>query len=210
MQSRGFLSGLSGDLGCAPVAEGYNDGRSLPGIIQGDPMSDLYKQKQPQIPLLTGITKDETKRAVKGKYREEIINKLKIIPDFLDKVLVKNLQSFIGIHRLTGTNGTQKTSGSFLPFVNTSLFQNYIHAKALDYKEGLERISEATGDALFNVPAFLTADLWAKRGVPTFLYRFDHCGKRKKGHVLLSGLPLVDSNTSGTNNTSAAELCNKL
>lgn len=66
LQSRGFMSGLSGDLGSAPVHEGYNDGRSLPGVVEAKPMDDLEKSNNPKIPLMTGICKDETKRAVKG------------------------------------------------------------------------------------------------------------------------------------------------
>lgn len=60
------MLGLSGGLGSAPVAEGYNDGRSLPGFVQDDPKNDLEKSKNPKIPLLTGICKDETVKAVKG------------------------------------------------------------------------------------------------------------------------------------------------
>ncbi|KAJ8934125.1 hypothetical protein NQ314_013584, partial [Rhamnusium bicolor] len=66
LQSRGFMSGLSGGLGSAPVSEGYNDGRSLPGLVEDEPINDLNKEKNPRIPLLTGITRDETKRAVRG------------------------------------------------------------------------------------------------------------------------------------------------
>lgn len=61
------MSGLSGGLGTAPVAEGFNDGRSLPAIVQDEPMNDLEKSNNPKIPLLTGICKDETSKAVKGK-----------------------------------------------------------------------------------------------------------------------------------------------
>lgn len=60
------MSGLSGELGSAPVAEGFNDGRSLPGIVQDKPINDLEKSNNPKIPLLTGICKDETSKAVKG------------------------------------------------------------------------------------------------------------------------------------------------
>lgn len=61
------MSGLAGGLGAAPVSEGYNDGRSLPGLVEDEPINDLNNAKNPKIPLLTGITKDETRRAVRGK-----------------------------------------------------------------------------------------------------------------------------------------------
>lgn len=60
------MSGLTGGLGAAPVSEGYNDGRSLPGFVEDEPINDLKNAKNPKIPLLTGITRDETKRAVRG------------------------------------------------------------------------------------------------------------------------------------------------
>lgn len=67
MQSNGFVSGLNGRLGAAPVSEGRNDGRSLPGLVESDPIESLYEQDNPKIALLTGVTKDETKKAVNGK-----------------------------------------------------------------------------------------------------------------------------------------------
>lgn len=70
------MSGLSGELGTAPVTEGYNDGRSLPGMVQDKPMNDLEKSKNPKIPLLTGICKDETKKAVEG---EQLYLKIHVI-----------------------------------------------------------------------------------------------------------------------------------
>lgn len=66
MKNRGFLSGLSGLLGSSPAIEGVNDGRSLPGLIERDPLEDMSAGRRPAIPLLTGTTRDETKRAVDG------------------------------------------------------------------------------------------------------------------------------------------------
>lgn len=76
------MSGLSGELGSAPVAEGFNDGRSLPGMVQDKPMNDLEKANNPKIPLLTGICKDETKKAVRGK---------KILPKIVAHLVKKML-----------------------------------------------------------------------------------------------------------------------
>lgn len=54
-------------------------------------------------------------------------------------------------------------------------------------------------DALFNLPAFLTADLWSKKGVESYLYRFDHISQNKNGfgHLFLRGLPIIGNNTAG-------------
>lgn len=196
MQMRGFESGFSGRLGSAPVNEGQYDGRSLPSLIEDEPLSDLYKQKNPKIPLLTGIVRDETKKAVNGRYKDEFLSKLKSVPDFLEKHLISKLHDFIGLQKLKNTNGTQKTSGIFSSVLNPLQFKNYLQTKANNAHERLEKISEATADALFNVPAFLTAELWSKKDAPTYLYRFDHCGKRKKGHYLLNGIPMVGNSTT--------------
>lgn len=46
------------------------------------------------------------------------------------------------------------------------------------------------GDSLYNVPAFLTANHWAKKS-ESFLYSFDHKKTRKCGRTFLSELPIV-------------------
>lgn len=55
------------------------------------------------------------------------------------------------------------------------------------------------GDALFNLPAFLTADLWSKNGGRTYLYRFDHVGKALKAHHFLKGVPIIGNVSEGKN-----------
>lgn len=47
------------------------------------------------------------------------------------------------------------------------------------------------GDALFNFPAFSTANLWTKSGTPTYFYSFEHKGNASKGYNFLAGIPLV-------------------
>lgn len=60
------MTGLSGLLGTAPNAEGRHDGRFLPPLIESQPIQELTVGNLPKIPLLTGITKDETKKACHG------------------------------------------------------------------------------------------------------------------------------------------------
>lgn len=69
IRTRGFVSGLSGLLGAAPIAEGRHDGRFLPSIVEMQPLGGLAEGKFPKIPLLTGITKDETKKACHGNFQ---------------------------------------------------------------------------------------------------------------------------------------------
>jgi carboxylesterase type B len=187
IDNRGFISGLAGKLGSAPVFEGRRDGRSLPPVAENEPLNDPDSAHS-RIPLLTGITKDETKRACQGQYKDEIVKKLRGVPDFLDKVLVKNLQDSLG---LQSNNNTRRV----LSLLDPKQFKNYLEYSKSNIHEGLGKISEATGDALFNVPAFLTADAWSKQNAPSYLYRFEHVGKKKKGYNFLKGLPIIGNST---------------
>lgn len=199
LANRGFVTGLSGQLSSSPNIEWPSDGRSLPSAIEREPMADMASGNIPEIPLLTGITKDETKKAVQGNYKNEIISKLTTIPNFLDQVLVKNLQSFIGLKNGSLNNGI---TGKLLNTLDPLQFGNYLQVSKNNIQEGLGKIAEATADALFNLPAFLTANTWAKKGVPTFLYSFEHFGKARKGFSFLKGSSLVGNGTTDSNDTS--------
>ncbi|CAG9813114.1 unnamed protein product [Phaedon cochleariae] len=193
LQSNGFMSGLSGNLGGSPVTEGVNDGRSLPGLVENEPINDLEKENNPKIPLLTGIVKDETKRAVKGYMNEDIIKKLKTVPNYIENVLVNNLKGFIPLknHLQEVKQNAENLITGLIPLN----FKNYLQHNKDNLFESLEKISDITNDVLFNVPAFLTVDRWSRNGAPTFLYSFEHFGKLKKGNTFLRGSPLVGNDT---------------
>lgn len=60
------------------------------------------------------------------------------------------------------------------------------------------QLTEATTDALFNLPALLTTQAWAKIA-PSFLYCFEHIGQTVgRGSHFLSGLPIVSSQLGDT------------
>lgn len=64
----------------------------------------------------------------------------------------------------------------------------------------IQKLTEATTDALFNLPALLTTQLWAKLA-PAYLYSFEHTGKSaNRGSTFLNGLPIV-GNAKSTNDT---------
>lgn len=66
----------------------------------------------------------------------------------------------------------------------------------------LNKLTEATTDALFNLPTILTAQTWTKVA-PAYLYSFEHVGKSgSQGSTFLSGLPIV-GNAKPLNNTVA-------
>ncbi|XP_074036821.1 liver carboxylesterase 1 [Leptinotarsa decemlineata] len=196
IQSKGFISGLSGDLGCAPVKEGFNDGRSLPGFVQDEPMNDMEKQRNPKVPLLTGIVKDETKKSIKGYLKTDILQKLNTIPDFVDKVLVEKLRQFVPLKVNMDIVKNVNDLGSSLTSLLPVSFKNYLKHNADNLLQTLDKISDVTNDALFNVPAFLTVDRWSKNGAQTFLYSFEHSGKLKKGNSFLLGSPLIGNSTN--------------
>ncbi|XP_030750699.1 liver carboxylesterase 1 [Sitophilus oryzae] len=210
LQNDGFVSGMNGRTGARPVAEGTNDDRSLPGFIEYDPVESMYKRSNPHIPLLTGVTKDETKKAVNGHFKEDIVKRLSSIPNFLSKVLVSELQNMVVWNKLTGKDGllgnislgivdkNGKLELGSLRNVLPNNFDNYLKVKSNDIKGQLDKIAEVTADALFNVPAFLTAQLWA--GSQTFLYSFEHAGRMNKGSSFLKGLPLIGNSSTDDNN----------
>lgn len=175
-------------------------------------MQQVETPPDPKIPLLTGITKDETKKACQGQFKDQILNKLKTVPNFLDTVLVSKLQKGLSFGRAGSSpaNGTGKggpSLGGLFSVLDPLQFTNYLKVGSLG--EGLDKISEVTGDALFNVPAFLTADAWTRGGSPAFLYRFEHAGRRRKGQFFLKGLPLVGNSTQGRFKAQNAAICQK-
>lgn len=70
----------------------------------------------------------------------------------------------------------------------------------LNVMQVIQKLTEATTDALFNLPALLTTQLWAKLA-PAYLYSFEHIGKSSnRGSTFLNGLPIV-GNTKPINET---------
>lgn len=140
--------------------------------------------KFPSIPLLTGVIKDETGGAIAGGYREEVENKLKTIPDFLQKELVASLQGSISIF--------DNTTKRFVP----GAFSKYLSVANIEknLEKGLKKVTEAVNDAVFNAPAFLTVRYWSQKA-KSFLYSFD-AKKTTKKNNFLDGLPLADAKDS--------------
>ncbi|XP_011882207.1 PREDICTED: carboxylesterase 1E [Vollenhovia emeryi] len=183
---RGFVSGLADLLGPGPVAEGSNDGRSLPNFMITSPEDSLKLGSFPSIPLLTGVMKDEAGGAILGQYKNEVQKKLSTVPDYLTSDFIPYLQ---------GTIPNLKNGSRLVP----QAFRGY-----LDMFQGggapntIQKVAEALGDSLYNAPAFLTVDHWSKRA-KTFLYTFDHKGKRNYGKDFLAGLPIADARSSDGN-----------
>lgn len=70
-------------------------------------------------------------------------------------------------------------------------------SEKLSVLQVLQKLTEVTTDALFNLPALLTTQLWGKFA-PSFLYSFEHVGKSSnRGSTFLNGLPIVANTKSG-------------
>lgn len=68
----------------------------------------------------------------------------------------------------------------------------------------MHQLTEATTDALFNLPALLTTQAWSKLA-PSFLYSFEHIGHTAgRGSQFLNGLPIVSNPLAGERNEHAA------
>lgn len=87
-----------------------------------------------------------------------------------------------------------------LPAKSTSLNDYLKVSDKLNVMQVIQKLTEATTDALFNLPALLTIQLWAKLA-PAYLYSFEHIGKSSnRGSTFLNGLPIV-GNAKSTNDT---------
>lgn len=72
----------------------------------------------------------------------------------------------------------------------------------LNVMQVINKLTEATTDALFNLPAIFTAQLWTKIA-PAYLYSFEHVGRSSnRGATFLRGLPIV-GNSKPSNATVA-------
>lgn len=127
--------------------------------------------------------KNEAGGAVLGQYRNEVQNKLSTVPDYLTSDFIPYLQ---------GTIPNMQNASRFVP----QAFRGYLDMFQGDGTPNtIGKVAEALGDSLYNAPAFLTVDHWSKKA-NTFLYSFDHKGKRSYGKDFLTGLPIVDGRSS--------------
>ncbi|XP_025421491.1 fatty acyl-CoA hydrolase precursor, medium chain-like isoform X2 [Sipha flava] len=164
----GYLSGLGSLLNAGPAVEGYNDGRFLPFFLHDSPLRLLKKNALPKIPMFTGVNKLETKSGILGKFRNQVLEKLSKVPEYVNKVLPRNvLRTNTGLFKNGSVNNALKTlfdNNDYLKLVSSTLKNG-----AKDIKS----VMQGTTDALFNLPAFFTSHLWSKRST-VYFYSFEH------------------------------------
>ncbi|XP_037052490.1 carboxylesterase 5A [Bradysia coprophila] len=185
LHGQALLKAMTGAAGFGLVVEKPYDNRGLPSILDGLPEMKLKSGLIKQIPLLTGVTKHETANGfLLNQVRDNFLSAtefLKVISGGLnlDKILPANLPKI----NLPGSGNVLQLA-DYLKIPET-----------LDPVKIVAKLTEATTDMLFNLPAFLTVQEWSKFA-PSFLYSFEYSGRNAKGSAFLNGLPVVAGNNS--------------
>ncbi|KAM3967092.1 carboxylesterase clade H, member 1 [Aphomia sociella] len=191
-----FLDEVSGRAGSGARVEGPDDHRALPILVEEMPANSLKKKRQ-RAPLLTGVTSAETSRAVFGKYSNFLKKKLQEVSDFIKKDIIGGLQTVVSqVEGLLLSTLKLDEIQNVLPlgdfYQSYTALQNASIQRTISSVDALTKIVEATGDALFNFPAYQSVKEWAT-GAPSYLYSFEFTGNLTKGSHFLPGVALADS-----------------
>ncbi|XP_045449049.1 pyrethroid hydrolase Ces2e [Melitaea cinxia] len=187
IDTKAFLDEIAGRGGSGARVEGLDDKRGLPPVVYEEPSKSL-KMKQQQCPMLTGVVSAETSKAVFGKYGKFLTEKMNAVKDFIKKDLIGGLRNTV-----QDIQNVLPDARELLPLPD---YYQAIFDSSLNVVDGLSEIAEATGDALFNFPAYQSVREWST-GSPAFLYSFEHVGNLSKGSHFLPGLAI----TQGPDNT---------
>lgn len=107
LQGEKVVRSMNGNIGYQPSIEGKENHRSLPGFLEEDPRDVVGNGTFKKVPLLTGVTRDETANAMDIKNIEKIF---KSTTKFLESVA-----NSLKANELLG-----KVSGTLLPGVGKS------------------------------------------------------------------------------------------
>lgn len=94
MQNDKVVRTLNGMVGYQPTIDGNDNERSLPGFLQDDPRNVIKNGTFKRVPLLTGVTRDETANAINIKSIEKTFTST---TKFLDSVATIVQKSGMGI-----------------------------------------------------------------------------------------------------------------
>uniref|UniRef100_A0A0A9Y730 Carboxylesterase 4A n=2 Tax=Lygus hesperus TaxID=30085 RepID=A0A0A9Y730_LYGHE len=192
-----FPKGLANLNGPGPREEGKDDGRFLPNFIPMSPLEAIKKGLFPKgVPLMTGVTSQETGRGIKGNFLKELTSKL-LSPSFLQSgIFTKALEANTGLYVNKTVN--PQLSALFLNGDYLKIFTQLIQGLLSD----VEVVIKHTTDAFFNLPAFITSTLWAKKN-KVFLYSFEHIAKKSPISQILPNIPLSSSQSSDSDKKGA-------
>ncbi|XP_055611398.1 pyrethroid hydrolase Ces2a [Uranotaenia lowii] len=187
LSGQNAVKALTGNVGVSPVVEQKDDGRGLLGIMTEKPEKTMQEGNFPKIPLLIGVTKDETANGIDVKEIEKTFASATM---FLQKT--SKLVGLDGFLNLNKSIDLLDSLGSVLPL------SKYLEIpKTWNVTQIFGKLVEATTDAMFNLPAIVTAQSWSKSS-KSFFYSFEHRSDNTKGADFLTGLPLVAARKSPT------------
>lgn len=86
IQGHNILKSMTGNVGYAPSIERSFDGRSLPGFLDEPPAEVIRNGTFKKVPLLTGVTKDET---ANGFLLNELDDTFQSATKFLNSIAMK-------------------------------------------------------------------------------------------------------------------------
>lgn len=187
------VKALTGNVGVSPAVEQKDDGRGLLGILTEKPEVSIKEGDFPKIPLLIGVTKDETANGIDVK---EIQATFSSASNFL-----KSTSKMVGLGEFLNLN----KSVALLDSLGTVLdLSSYLEIpQTWNITQVFGKLVEATTDAVFNLPAIVTAQSWSKSS-KSFFYSFEHRSDSTKGSDFLAGLPLVSKTNPETQKTAIA------
>lgn len=171
------ISGATGMAGFSPVYESEDDTRSLPGMVTFKPDSLLSNGSFPTLPILAGVSKDETALF----FNDKRLSTLTKSPD----TLLKSIQTYVKLPNVVNIVNSIKSSVD-----NTAKM--------------FEELISLTTDAFFNLPVYQTLSKWSQHA-PAYLYRFEYTGKTNIGKTLLKGLPIVSSTTTQSSSSNSGD-----
>lgn len=90
LQGENVVRSLNGNVGYQPFVEGKDDRRSLPKFLEEDPRYVVGNGTFKKVPLLTGVTRDETANAIDIKSIEKIFTTATKFLDSMVNSLKKN------------------------------------------------------------------------------------------------------------------------
>ncbi|XP_058447535.1 carboxylesterase 5A [Malaya genurostris] len=180
------VKSLTANVGISPAIEQTDDDRGLRGILVEEPSVTISKETNTRnIPLLIGVSKDETANGIDIK---EIETKFGTATNFL-----KTTSEIVGLKNFLKLNKSVDMLDSLGSVLDLSKYLEI--PKSWNVTQVFDKLVEATTDAVFNLPAIVTAQSWSKAG-KSYFYSFEHRSDNTRGSDFLSGLPLVAKQSS--------------
>ncbi|XP_055539747.1 carboxylesterase 5A [Wyeomyia smithii] len=179
------VKSLTGNAGISPAVEQRDDDRGLMGILTEEPAVTLKSGHAPNVPLLIGVTKDETANGIDV---EEVEKSFTTASNFL-----KSASKSVGLDDFLNLNKSVALLDSLGGVLNLSKYLEI--PKSWNVTKVFNKLVEATTDAVFNLPAVVTAQSWNQLS-KAYFYSFEHRSENTNGADFFAGLPIVSKRNS--------------